>query len=765
MATKPKDKNKLLQLTAGLLGFGGGYASAEEKEKVTLTDVYKTTKKFGESMEGYLDLEYSYINYLRNRGSDDGSGGTAAGRGSKTIYDLARDKRNRKPRSGDYVPYRRPPKKPLTRAQFLKNRRMRLTNAMLMNKHGLTRNQIKVYRNLRSQNISVTEALRKAKASPKGANILLRQWHKVADNIPNRPLWMTKHAKWRTNLANTAKKLNPVKKAPQFLKRLNPKNLNAGALLNKIPKPIRAGGGHFLQAGLAFLDFQHKTNVEGKTNLRAGIETGVTTACNTVGFMAAANATLPVSGPLMGAPELLTTTAGALMWLGAGIMGAMACDKTGEVIIDKAYDGGGYKDGYGPTNKNRIGSVIGGGSGGAVITSPTRGMLGGIKALVGEAQEAEVILPMSKIGDAISAVYREGASVMVGASIAFLGPLRGSSAAASLMAEARALQSIVGTSEDTSGIARMKMPEIKTIEVVASNTETNNVAQGGFAENIKARASEFIQDISGQSTPSSASWGNPLEGGVIGHTVGQRFGGPRESYPGGHKGLDLVEKKPYGSDPEIPVKAMRGGVVVAPLDLPNPAYTENVRIDHGNGVVATYMHIHSGVNPGQEIKKGQRIGKLKNLEGVVDYTGRVNTIGDTHLHLEVEKDGVLVDPLPYLKGQRNEKGAVTVSPVSGVSRMLTGTVDKIMNNLTNFDRFDSDKQHVDPSDPPQNRNVVNNTPVSQLTKNGSALSQSMQQPQIIPIPQTITRTMVEKVYVTKDRTLVISDQGKGVLVS
>ena len=764
MATKPKDKNKLLEITAGLLGFGGGYAGADEKAKVKLPDVFKTTKKFGESMEDYLDLEYDYINYLRSRGSDDGSGGTAAGRGSKTIYDLARDKKQRKPRSGDWTRWRKPPRRPLTRAEFLKHRRMRLTNRMLMNKHGLSRNQINFYRALRSQNVPVTEALRRAKLSPAG-NPFLRGWHKIVDNIPNRPLWMTKHAKWRTNLANFGKKLNPFKKAPQIIKKLNLATINAGGLLNKIPKPIRASSSQLISVALAFLDYQHKTGTEGKKWHRAGIESGVTAACHSVGFMAAANATLPVSGPLMGAPELLTSAAGALLWFGAGVLGAWTCDKTGEAVIDKAYGDKGYKEGYGPTEKNRIGSVVGGGSGGAVITSPTRGMLGGIKALVGEAQEAEVILPMSKIGDAISAVYREGASVMVGASIAFLGPLRGSSAAASLMAEARALQSIVGTSEDTSGIARMKMPELKTIEVTASNTETNNVAQGGFADNIKARASEFIQDITGQSTPSSASWGNPLEGGVIGHTVGQRFGGPRESYPGGHKGLDLVEKKPYGSDPEIPVKAMRGGVVVAPLDLPNPAYTENVRIDHGNGVVATYMHIHSGVNPGQEIKKGQRIGKLKNLEGIVDYTGRVNTIGDTHLHLEVEKDGVLVDPLPYLKGQRNEKAEVNVSPVSGVSRMLTGTVDKIMNNLTNFDRFDSDKQHVDPSDPPQNRNVVNNTPVSQLTKNGSALSQSMQQPLIVPIPQTVTKTMVEKVYVTKDRTLVISDQGKGVLVS
>ena len=66
---------------------------------------------------------------------------------------------------------------------------------------------------------------------------------------------------------------------------------------------------------------------------------------------------------------------------------------------------------------------VGYGAGGSVLTAPTRGILGGSRALVGEANEAEIILPMSKIGDAISAVYREGASIMVGATLAFLGPL------------------------------------------------------------------------------------------------------------------------------------------------------------------------------------------------------------------------------------------------------------------------------------------------------------------------------------------------------
>ena len=56
---------------------------------------------------------------------------------------------------------------------------------------------------------------------------------------------------------------------------------------------------------------------------------------------------------------------------------------------------------------------------------------------------------MSKIGDALSAVYREGASVMVGATLAFLGPLAGGSAAAAgLLSEARRIAQITGADTD-----------------------------------------------------------------------------------------------------------------------------------------------------------------------------------------------------------------------------------------------------------------------------------------------------------------------------
>ena len=75
---------------------------------------------------------------------------------------------------------------------------------------------------------------------------------------------------------------------------------------------------------------------------------------------------------------------------------------------------------------------------GGVVASPTR-------ALIGEGGEAEVVLPLSKIGDALEAVYREGGATMVAATQSFL---RGNSSpgARNVLTDANKLQNILGTS-------------------------------------------------------------------------------------------------------------------------------------------------------------------------------------------------------------------------------------------------------------------------------------------------------------------------------
>lgn len=67
-----------------------------------------------------------------------------------------------------------------------------------------------------------------------------------------------------------------------------------------------------------------------------------------------------------------------------------------------------------------------------------------------------------------------------------------------------------------------------------------------------------------------------------------------------------------------------------------------VDIDHGNGWMTRYLHLHRiKVKRGQTIRAGQLVGK-------VGDTGNAKASGP-HLHFELVKAGVKKDPLPALK--------------------------------------------------------------------------------------------------------------------
>lgn len=99
-----------------------------------------------------------------------------------------------------------------------------------------------------------------------------------------------------------------------------------------------------------------------------------------------------------------------------------------------------------------------------------------------------------------------------------------------------------------------------------------------------------------------------------------------------HKGLDLGT----GSR-NIPTYAVEAGTVTFAGSA--GAAGNLIIIDHGDGLVTKYMH-HSRmyVKMGQEVEKGQQIG----LSGT---TGRST---GNHLHFQVEKDGVAMNPAIYL---------------------------------------------------------------------------------------------------------------------
>lgn len=109
-----------------------------------------------------------------------------------------------------------------------------------------------------------------------------------------------------------------------------------------------------------------------------------------------------------------------------------------------------------------------------------------------------------------------------------------------------------------------------------------------------------------------------------------------QGYHRGHLAIDISS----GPVPvfNTPCLAVDGGTVVYAGWYYGYGYY--VKIDHGNGLQTTYAHLHSiGVVKGQQVTRGQQIGRVGN-------TG--NSTGP-HLHFEVIKNGVRVNPLNYVK--------------------------------------------------------------------------------------------------------------------
>lgn len=69
-------------------------------------------------------------------------------------------------------------------------------------------------------------------------------------------------------------------------------------------------------------------------------------------------------------------------------------------------------------------------------------------------------------------------------------------------------------------------------------------------------------------------------------------------------------------------------------------YGQHVIIDHGNGMQTLYGHMQAiYVSPGEKVSRGQIIGKMGS-------TGRST---GTHLHFEIRKGGVVVNPVGYFR--------------------------------------------------------------------------------------------------------------------
>jgi murein DD-endopeptidase MepM/ murein hydrolase activator NlpD len=98
-----------------------------------------------------------------------------------------------------------------------------------------------------------------------------------------------------------------------------------------------------------------------------------------------------------------------------------------------------------------------------------------------------------------------------------------------------------------------------------------------------------------------------------------------------HYGLDIAASR------NSPIVAARAGEVIF-SGWDNTGYGRMVQLDHGDGVRTLYAHLQTAL-----VKRGQRVpaGYLIGLSG---NTG--NSLGP-HLHFEISKDGVKLDPLAF----------------------------------------------------------------------------------------------------------------------
>ena len=120
--------------------------------------------------------------------------------------------------------------------------------------------------------------------------------------------------------------------------------------------------------------------------------------------------------------------------------------------------------------------------------------------------------------------------------------------------------------------------------------------------------------------------------------ISSRFGhriDPIDGHHAHHKGLDIAAKE------GTTIKAMRAGTVT--FSGTQGGYGKVVIVDHGDGLESRYAHCSQlDVRVGQRVIAGSPI-------ATVGSTGRST---GPHLHLEVRKDGVAVNPMSFLSSQK-----------------------------------------------------------------------------------------------------------------
>ena len=754
----------------------------------------RSADMFAESMVAFLDTEMDYIEYLRERngGGAVGVGGFGGQRGSVTQLDYSREREYEDSSGMPFIRPRKPvkpkskTKKPRTKigdkVKNIKKVRNSRNVTRSLSKIGLRGKQLAFYKSLRANGIGVKDALKQAKAFKPGGNVVTNTLKFAKDMIPNRPEFLTRMNMGNANAKNfiqrgltpgnisetasavkntvvdTVKKTgddivqsgkNLGKSTIKQVSKVAPKVVQSADDLMKAAKPAfkafyKTGAGRFIKR-IPFIgsliDYVVLTAIFGEDPGRAAFRSAGGTLGAWLGGLAG-TAALPIGGSILGAVAggLAGDIVGGKLYDAAfgregkeeGVERDMGDDYKSQ---EEYYSSQEYKDSFKekPDTSGLITYKEGGvgyGAGGSVITAPTRGMFGGSRALVGEANEAEIILPMSKIGDALSAVYREGASVMVGATLAFLGPLSGGNpAAAKLLSDARRIAQITGADTDVK-VDKVELPNLSGTPDV-TNTTSSSTESTSDVTKMTTGGQDNSQINMTTSLKGTERWKTILPQGdpLFSSPFGPRWGRM-------HRGIDI------GVWEDSPVHAQEDGVVERIL----PKFGEYggaVVVSHQDGTANLYGHVYDYV-----VEKGQKVMKGDQLAKIQYYPGKDGS-NQSHLHFErFNKSGTRIDPLPYFS-----QGGANI-PVKKETKM--DSVNKGGPNLrdisSNFVNLGSQTK--------RNNQTLIDTPVN-VSKTASTSS-----PQMIPVPEPYPVPVIKKEYVPieeteKQQRMVIDVFGKG----
>ena len=396
--------------------------------------------------------------------------------------------------------------------------------------------------------------------------------------------------------------------------------------LPRIPRGVKAGG--VIGVAMAGLEFGSR-KMEGQTNLQAGVGTAASTVGGLAGAAAGAKGGAAL-GALIGSviPGAGTAVGAAL----GGLIGGLAGGFLGSTAAAGAADA--------LTGANPImpdtGETTPGFAEGRVVNAPT-------KALIGEGGESELVLPMSKIGAAMNAVYREGGSVLVGTTLAFLAAIPASAATATLKSDISRLGGLFGIAPASAktipsgGLKEIPSKDDKAQvgapNVTTSSTTTASTAQTSDTEStnrtttsstataqsnmFSSKPEEGMSDVKLEERPQSETQMTMGTSGdfVVTSTMGNRS---FALSPGMHMGVDVAgpEGAPYYAftDGEISGAGWDGG------------YGNWVAWVDDTGVEHFYAHMPAPTKykVGDKVSAGTVIGAMGN-------TGRSS---GPHLHWE-----------------------------------------------------------------------------------------------------------------------------------